>query len=73
MGLIKLWILALASLLVIGCSAAEDQGPKPPQKTVLDPLIKQEQRARDVQRTVDEAAERERKAVDAQEQGDSAP
>lgn len=73
MGVIKIWILALAPLLVIGCSSAESPPQKPPQKTVFDPLIRQEERARDVQRTIDQTAERERKAADAQERGDAAP
>jgi len=40
---------------------------------VLDPLLQQEQRARDVQNTASEAASRAREAIDAQERGEPAP
>jgi hypothetical protein len=38
---------------------------------VFDPLTQQEERAREVQKTVDEQAARTRKAIDAQERGDT--
>ncbi len=48
--------------------------PSPPQKTVFDPLTQGALgRARGVQDTVDQSAERTRRAVDNQEKGDSAP
>jgi hypothetical protein len=48
-----------------GCS-----NPPPPKKTVFDPLTQQEDRARDVQKAVDQNADATRRAVDSQERGD---
>jgi len=59
--------MALAVLFTAGCSAPE---PPPPTKTVFDPLTKQLDKAREVQRTVDDAAEKTKSAVDEQERGD---
>jgi hypothetical protein len=67
------WCVALQACLCAGCSTGPDAPPKPPEKNVFDPLVQQEQRARDVQKTIDENAERERKAAAAQERGDPAP
>jgi hypothetical protein len=67
MGYVKCWTMALAVLFTMGCSSPE---PPPPAKTVFDPLTQQIDRAREVQKTVDEAAEKTRKAVDEQERGD---
>jgi hypothetical protein len=53
--------MALAVLFTAGCSAPE---PPPPTKTVFDPLTKQLDKAREVQTTVDEAAEKTKKAAD---------
>lgn len=66
MGYVKCWTLALAVLFTASCSAPE----APPKKTVFDPLTQQMDKARAVQTTVDEAAERTKKAVDQQERGD---
>jgi hypothetical protein len=63
MGYVKCWTIALAVLFIAGCSAPEP----PPQKTVFDPLTQQMDKAREVQKTVDEAAEKTKKAVDEQE------
>ncbi len=68
------WLTGLtisASVLFIVSCASPD--PPPPKKTVFDPLLQTEQRARDVQKTVDQNADSTRKAVDAQERGDTAP
>jgi hypothetical protein len=43
------------------------------QKTVVDPLMQAAARAREVQKPVDQHAAGARKAVDAQERGDTAP
>ena len=67
MGYVKCWTMALAVLFTAGCSATE---PPPPTKTVFDPLTKQLDKAREVQRTVDDAAEKTKSAVDEQERGD---
>ncbi len=48
-----------------GCS-----DPPPPKKTVFDPLTQQVDRAREVQKTVDQNADATRSAVDSQERGD---
>jgi hypothetical protein len=65
--------IILAVCLLPACSPGPDKEPVPPQKTVLDPLLQQEQRARDVQGTAADAASRARQAVDAQERGDAPP
>ena len=65
------WI-TLAFALLAGCSS-NDPPPEPPKKNVFDSLTSTEQRARDVQTTLDESAARQRKAVDAEEHGDKAP
>ena len=58
--------MALAVLFTAGCSAPEP----PPKKTVFDPQLQQIDKAREVQITVNEAAEKTKKAVDEQERGD---
>jgi len=76
---VALPLMIAVSMLSVGVLAAcssQDQAPpapKPPEKTVFDPLVQTEQRARDVQTTIDQSAERARKAADAQERGDSSP
>jgi hypothetical protein len=47
--------------------------PKPPEKNVFDSLTQTEQRARDVQKTLDQSSSRTRHSVAAQERGDAAP
>lgn len=69
----NIWRIALPAILVVGCSSGEDSDSKPPKHTVFDSLTQTEQRARDVQNTVNENAERMRKATEAQERGDKAP
>jgi hypothetical protein len=54
-------------LFIASCSSQE---PPPPAKTVFDPLTQQMDKARAVQKTVDEGAEKSRKAIDDQERGD---
>lgn len=70
MGLLKFSTVSLPVLFILGCASPE---PPPPQKTVFDPLTQQEGRARDVQKTVDQTADSTRRAVDAQERGDTPP
>ena len=69
MGLLRVLTMSLAVLFTVSCTAPEP----PPKKTVFDPLLQTEQRARDVQKTVDAQADATRKAVDAQERGDTSP
>jgi hypothetical protein len=69
MGYWKFSTLALAVSFTLSCTAPEP----PPKKTVFDPLLQSEQRARDVQVTVDKQAAETRKAVDSQERGETDP
>jgi hypothetical protein len=66
----KFSTMSLAVLFTLGCS--DPQAPPPP-KSVFDPMQQAEQRARDVQKTVDQHADATRKAVDTQERGDTTP
>jgi hypothetical protein len=61
--------MMLSVLFMTSCTSAE---PPPPSKTVFDPLTQQMDRAREVQKTIDENAEKARKAIDDQERGDPA-
>jgi len=67
MGYVKWWTTALLVLFIASCSSP----PPPPKKNVVDPLTQQMDKARDVQKTVDEEAEKARQAIDNQERGDS--
>jgi hypothetical protein len=67
-------------LLLAACSAGKSPEPpaasaadSPPAKTVFDPLTQQLQRAKDVQGTVDQSADRQRRSVEAEERGDPPP
>jgi hypothetical protein len=68
--------VALAILFILGCSSQSTDPPgvatppAPPAKTVFDPLTQQVERARAVQKTVDENANSTRQAIDSQERGD---
>jgi len=68
MGMLKISTASLAVSFILGCSP-----PAPPAKTVFDPLTQQLDKARDVQKTVDQNSDNTRKAVDSQERGDSTP
>jgi hypothetical protein len=63
--------MALSVLFIAGCASPEP--PPPPPKTVFDPLTQQLDKARDVQKTVDENAAATRKAIEKQERGETAP
>jgi hypothetical protein len=69
MGYVKYWTVALSVLFIANCTSQE---PPPPQHTVFDPLTRQIDQAREVQKTVDENAEKTRNAIDAQERGAAA-
>jgi hypothetical protein len=70
MGYVKCWTMALSVLFIASCSSPE---PPPPPKTVFDPLTQQLDKAREVQKTIDENAEKTRKAIDAEERGAPTP
>jgi hypothetical protein len=70
MGYVKCWTTALLVLFIASCSSPQTP---PPEKNVFDPLTQQLDKARDVQKTVDEEAEKARKALDNQERGDPTP
>ena len=64
--------VSLSVLFILGCSSGQTTDPPPAApKTVFDPLTQQLDRARDVQKTVDQNADSTRKAVEAQERGDA--
>jgi hypothetical protein len=69
MGWVRVLTISLSVLFIMSCGSPEP----PPKKTVFEPLLQSEQRARDVQKTVDANADATRKAVDTQERGDTAP
>jgi hypothetical protein len=71
MDWVKVLTVSLSVLFTFGCTAPPP--PVPPKTTVFDPLVQSEQRARDVQKTVDQNADSTRKAVDTQERGDTTP
>jgi len=71
MDVFKFWTVSLAFLFIQGCSSSQPPDPPPPAKTVFDPLTQQLDRAREVQKTVDENAARMRKALENQERGDT--
>ena len=65
----KFSTLSLVVLFILGCAPPEP----PPKKTVFDPMLQPEQRARDVQNTVMDQADAARKAIDKQERGETSP
>ena len=69
MGWLKGLTVSLPVLFIVSCGSPEP----PPKKTVFDPLLQAEERAKEVQKTVDVNADATRKAVDTQERGDTAP
>jgi hypothetical protein len=71
MDWVKVMTMSLPVLFILGCSPPPP--PAPPKTTVFDPLVQSEQRARDVQKTVDQNADSTRKALDTQERGDTTP
>ncbi len=74
MGLQMIPTVVLAVCLLGACSRRHDpDGPPPPQPTVFDPLTQQLGKAHGVQAAADANADATRKAVDAQERGDSTP
>jgi hypothetical protein len=66
MGYVKWSTMALVVWFIASCGSEQ---PPPPAKTVFDPLTQQLDRAREVQKTVDENAARTRQALENQERG----
>ena len=66
---IGMWLAALA---LAGCSSSDPPDPevadKPPQETVLDPLVGTLDRARGVQQTIDDGAAELRRRIEEEEQ-----
>jgi hypothetical protein len=60
---------SLSVLFIVACASPEP----PPTKSVFAPMLQAQERAREVQKTVDEHADATRKAVDTQERGDTPP
>lgn len=74
MGVLAASTLMLAVLFIQGCSAADhppDARDAAPARTVFDPVTRDIDKARAVQGTVDAQAAATRRALDAQERGDS--
>jgi hypothetical protein len=60
---------SLAVCFILGCAPPDP----PPKKTIFDPMLQPEQRARDVQNTVLDQEQAQRKAADKQERGEASP
>ncbi len=73
MGVLKLSALSLAVSLLQGCSSGQTPDAPPPAKTAFDPVTQPLDRAREVQRTIDQSADRTRAAVESQARGDGSP
>jgi hypothetical protein len=73
MDMLRISTLSLAVLLVQGCSSGQPPEAPPPARTVFDPMTQQLDRARDVQKTVDQNADKTRAAAESQERGDGSP
>ena len=68
MGYVKRMTMTLVVMFIVSCSASQ---PPPPAKTVFDPVTQELDRAREVQKTVDENAAKTRRAIENQARGDT--
>jgi hypothetical protein len=68
MGYVKRMTMPLLVMFIVSCSASQ---PPPPAKTVFVPLTQELDRAREVQKTVDENAAKTRQAIENQARGDT--
>jgi len=55
-------------MFIVSCSASQ---PPPPARTVFDPLTRELDKAREVQKTVDENAAKSRQAIENQARGET--
>jgi hypothetical protein len=69
MAMLQNVTMSLSVLFIAGCASPEP----PPPKSAFAPMLQAQDRAREVQKTVDEHADATRKAVDNQESGDTPP
>lgn len=70
MRYVKSWTMALSVMFIFGCSSPE---PPPPPKTVIEPMLRDMERAREVQKAVDDQSDKTRKEIENQERGDNRP
>ncbi|MGO9949432.1 MAG: hypothetical protein ACLPWG_21600 [Steroidobacteraceae bacterium] len=68
MGYVKRMTMTLVVMFIVSCSASQ---PPPPAKTVFDPLTQELDKAREVQKTVDENAAKTRQAIENQARGET--
>ncbi|MDP8985671.1 MAG: hypothetical protein M3N97_11670 [Pseudomonadota bacterium] len=81
MLILKFSTASLVISFILGCSSQNADPPHvetpalaaPPEKTVFDPLTRQIDRARAVQNTVDQSADRTRDTIDNEEHGGPGP
>ena len=66
----RCWKMILPAICLAACSAGKEAEPAPPEKTVLDPLKQQIDRAEKVQGAVDAHAADTRKQVESAENGE---
>ncbi|MDP9090137.1 MAG: hypothetical protein M3O26_15500 [Pseudomonadota bacterium] len=69
MRYVKYATMALSVMFIVGCSSSEP----PPAKTVFEPMTREMERAQEVQKTVDDQADKTRKEIENQERGDNRP
>jgi hypothetical protein len=68
MGYVKRMTMTLAVMFIVSCSASQ---PPPPARTVFDPVTQELDKAREVQKTVDENAAKTRQAIENQARGET--
>lgn len=72
MSVLRTSTVSLSILFIVGCSSGKNADPPPPPaKTVFDPVTQSMDRARDVQKTIDQHAVDTRDKLDAEERGAS--
>jgi len=61
--MVRIYVLATLIALTLGCSGQDDQKPK---GTVFDPQIQAVKKAKSVDKTIDDAAAKQRQAIEEQ-------